>query len=145
MRSVRRSISLSIVTTISEVKGTSLPEGHVQLLSRLISDGALYPDGGSRQFLGPWAVFNFITLAGRFQDDATDFMMLLVAHTFVSTNPDHKQNRGEILTALWCRYGSKVLQADGACRELEKWFTFALFGRHATLNEVRIWNKRCES
>ncbi|RXW17693.1 hypothetical protein EST38_g8160 [Candolleomyces aberdarensis] len=118
---VRRSISLHIASKVFAIGSTNLPEGHVQLLCRLVSDG-------------------------RFEDQATDFMMLSLAHTLVSTNPHHPQYLPEILTALWCRYGSKPLQANvSALGELGKWFTFALFGRHATLNEVNIWNKRCES
>ncbi|RXW12173.1 hypothetical protein EST38_g13681, partial [Candolleomyces aberdarensis] len=118
---VRRNISLQIASKVSAIGSTNLPEGHVQLLSRLVSDG-------------------------RFKDEATDFMMLSLAHTLVSTNPHHSQYLHEILTALWCRHGSKTLQVYGATlSELGRWFTFALFGRHATLNEVNLWNERCES
>jgi hypothetical protein len=136
---VRRSISLSIATNMFEEASTSLPEGHAHLLGRLVLDGAL------RLAIDEFVpALNLLTLAGRLQDQATDFMMLLVAHTFVSTNPDHKQKqyRDEILTALWCRYGSKSLQSRS---ELAEWFTYALFGRHATQHEVKVWNKRCKS
>ncbi|KAJ2916979.1 hypothetical protein MD484_g3463, partial [Candolleomyces efflorescens] len=118
---VRRSISLSIATRMFEEASTNLPEGHARLLGRLISHG-------------------------RLQDQATDFMMLLVAHTIVSTNQTQKQkqHRDEILTALWCRYGTKNLSRKSSS-DLAEWFTFALFGRHATQYEVKVWNKRCRS
>ena len=69
--------------------------------------------------------------------------MLLVAHTIVSTQKQ-KQHRDEILTALWCRYGTKNLSRKSSS-DLTEWFTFALFGRHATQYEVKVWNKRCRS
>jgi hypothetical protein len=74
-------------------------------------------------------------------------MMLFLAHTLLSTNLDLTNYRHDILTALWCRYGSKMTLEpnDEPIKQLAKWFTLALFGRHATTTEVKAWTERCES
>jgi hypothetical protein len=70
-------------------------------------------------------------------------MMLFLAHALVPTNPEYSQYRVKILTALWSRYGSKSLQKNSAFDKLCKWFSLALFGRHATLHEATAWTTQC--
>lgn len=79
--------------------------------------------------------------------------MLFLASAIV-TRPKLAPYRFEILTALWCRYGSKSITPvhseplDKSVlkqpNDLVDWFTFALFGRHATVHEVRTWLRRCK-
>ncbi|KAJ2928032.1 hypothetical protein H1R20_g9066, partial [Candolleomyces eurysporus] len=117
---IRQSISLRIVSKIFATGTTKLQEGQSELLGRLISDG-------------------------RFEDEATDYMMLFVSHTLAPTNPDYSQYRREILTSLWSCYGMKTLRNKDSIDKLGKWFRLALFGRRATPSEVAAWNEGCES
>jgi hypothetical protein len=63
--------------------------------------------------------------------------MLFLAPAMV-TRPKLAPYRFEMLTALWCRYRSHPIVSKEP-KELVDWFTFALFGRHATEYEVRAW------
>ncbi|KAF6763752.1 armadillo-type protein [Ephemerocybe angulata] len=117
---VRKTISLQIITLAFGPESLALV-GHAELLARLISDG-------------------------RFADEPTDHVMLFLASAMV-TRPKLAPQRYQILTALWCRYGSKALAYDADAKflknkELVDWFTFALFGRHATIHEVPTWTAR---
>jgi hypothetical protein len=80
---------------------------------------------------------------GRFKDEATDYMMLVLASALASTAPVNDQYRHKILTGLWCCYGAKKL-TESASKTLFQWFTLALFGRHATQHEVTAWSRGCE-
>jgi hypothetical protein len=79
---------------------------------------------------------------------------MLFAASAIVTRPALAQYRFKISAALWCRYGSKTVQTlddeqDGEGKQpgkaLNDWFTLALFGRHATVREVRTWLGRCET
>lgn len=101
--------------------------------------------------------------------------MLLLASTII-TRPNLAQYRFEILTALWCRYGTTAIASyyaekqsseqkatqsseqkatspkqttaaelqpeiyltaqDAATKQLVEWFSYAVFGKHATKHEV---------
>ncbi|KAF5338704.1 hypothetical protein D9611_013363 [Ephemerocybe angulata] len=121
---VRRMITMRMITSFLGTDNISLT-GDVDLLAQMISDG-------------------------RFTDDSTDYIMLLLASVIV-TRPQFAQYRFEVLTALWCRYSSKSLQSDlygssiAVYKELLDLFTFALFGRHATEYEVSTWLVRCKA
>ncbi|KAF6763735.1 hypothetical protein DFP72DRAFT_482149 [Ephemerocybe angulata] len=121
---VRRMITMRMITSFLGTDNVSLT-GDVDLLAQMISDG-------------------------RFADDSTDYIMLLLASVIV-TRPQSAQYRFEVLTALWCRYSSKSLQSDlygssiAVYKELLDLFTFALFGRHATEYEVSTWLVRCKA
>lgn len=86
---------------------------------------------------------------GRFGDEPIDKVMLFVA-TAMATGPKLAQYRFELLAALWCRYRSASVtpthpvSRDKSVKQddLVDWFTFALFGRHARVLEVRTWLKR---
>ncbi|TEB39622.1 hypothetical protein FA13DRAFT_13731 [Coprinellus micaceus] len=132
---VRQSISLEIMAEALRREG-DLSQGYTELLARLVSDG-------------------------RFGDEGTDKVMLLLASTII-TRPNLAQYRFEILTALWCRYGTTVIAPyqvkthapeqgtatkpqpeiylepkDKATEQLVDWFEFAVFGKHATKHEVK--------
>ncbi|KAJ3549204.1 hypothetical protein NMY22_g982 [Coprinellus aureogranulatus] len=122
---VRQTISMQIIASVLGTDNVALL-GHTELLARLILDG-------------------------RFRSEPTDNVMLLLASVIV-TKPKTASYRFEILTALWCRYrdnpknsasegagGAPMKQED----DLVQWFTLALFGRHATVSEVRTWLKNC--
>lgn len=74
--------------------------------------------------------------------------MLLLASPMV-TRPKLYAQRFQILTALWCRYRKNPFESSEFSllnvknKELVDWFTFALFGRHATVHEVPTWLERC--
>jgi len=79
----------------------------------------------------------------RFEDDATDYMVLFVASAIVTrTRNTHLQFK--VLTALWCYYGRRDPVFYGSSqKDLITWFTYSLFGRHATPHEVTMWTLRC--
>ncbi|RXW12735.1 hypothetical protein EST38_g13119 [Candolleomyces aberdarensis] len=132
----RQTITLRIASVALDPEN---PAGvaHVELLSRLISDGRLH-------------------------EMATDYLMLFLAPPLL-TRPQLAPYKLEILTALWCRYASArhVLSLptnddelvemgedrgdrDNTRQTLLDWFTLALFGRHVIRHEADIWKERCE-
>ncbi|KAJ2933130.1 hypothetical protein H1R20_g3972, partial [Candolleomyces eurysporus] len=80
-------------------------------------------------------------MVGRFRDEPTDTVMLLVAPALV-TKPHLAAHRFGVLTALWCRY--KGVPGPAFPQELVDWFTFGLFGRHTTVSEVITWKEGSE-
>ncbi|RXW24839.1 hypothetical protein EST38_g994 [Candolleomyces aberdarensis] len=120
---VRQTIMLRIASMAFGPETLALV-GHVELLSRLLSDG-------------------------RLGEKATDYMTLFLAPALVA-RPQLAPYRLKILTALWCRYGRRTLEDTDAPeknvkhKELLEWFTLALFGRHATGHEATTWRTRCE-
>ncbi|KAJ2923558.1 hypothetical protein H1R20_g13540, partial [Candolleomyces eurysporus] len=132
-------VALSSGPTSSVALGPENPAlvAHVELLSRLISDGAygLIVGITARWLKSPPLL----------------------------TRPELAPYKLEILTALWCRYASarhflSLLMNDDAPvkigegkddrgntrQTLLEWFTLALFGRHVIRHEADIWKERCE-
>ena len=80
----------------------------------------------------------------RFEDEPTDCLVLLFASAIV-TRTRHTLLQFRILSALWCFYGHKITEIDPTKhKEMINWFTYSLFGRHATPREVTIWTLRCQ-
>ncbi|KAJ2928019.1 hypothetical protein H1R20_g9074, partial [Candolleomyces eurysporus] len=118
---VRETISLRIISAIFGNDNAALV-GHVELLTQLISDG-------------------------RFQDTATDYMVVFPASA-LTTLPQLSPYRLKILTALSIRYPANTIRPSietepGKFKDLVDWFTLAMFGRHATVHEVTTWGTRC--
>ncbi|RXW20538.1 hypothetical protein EST38_g5335 [Candolleomyces aberdarensis] len=134
---IRQVVSLGIASAVFASGNTKLSVGLSELLHRLICDGTEKPSSFA---IG---LYSNQEKTERFKDEATDYMMLFLASALASTAPVNDQYRYKILTGLWCCYGSKTL--DGSASEtLVKWFTLALFGRHATTHEVTTWRSGCE-
>lgn len=83
-----------------------------------------------------------------------DRVMLFLGATMATRlKPADASHRFKILTALWCRYRSATIiptpTQDGdetlEQNDLVAWFTLALFGRHARVDEVQEWLKRCDA
>jgi hypothetical protein len=136
---------MSILTSAMSTESKSWDfVGQVELLARLISDGMLICI--SCNLISVTDDLNVGLTPGRFLDEPIDIVMLLVASALV-TRPILKNTpyRLEILTALWCRYKLKDVPAAAfEHKELMNWFTFGLFGRHTTRNEVDTWSKGCK-
>ncbi|KAJ2916967.1 hypothetical protein MD484_g3468, partial [Candolleomyces efflorescens] len=120
---VRETITLRIISALfgSDSIGATLV-GHAELLTQLISEG-------------------------RFEDTATDYMVIFLASTW-STLPQLSAYRLKVLTSLSVRYSYNTIRPrlktdPGLVKDLVDWFTLALFGRHATGHEVTTWGSRC--
>ncbi|RXW17402.1 hypothetical protein EST38_g8457 [Candolleomyces aberdarensis] len=117
---VRQTIMLRIASMAFGPETLAL-EGHVELLSRLISDG-------------------------RLGEKATDYLTLFLAPALVA-RPQPASYRLKVLTALWLGYGQRTLEAGDVPektvenKELLEWFTLALFGRHVTEHEASTWRE----
>ncbi|KAJ2929990.1 hypothetical protein H1R20_g7117, partial [Candolleomyces eurysporus] len=134
---VRQVVSLGIASPVFASGNTKLSVGLLELLHRLICDGTeKHPSSAI-------GLYSNQEKTERFKDEATDYMMLFLASALASTAPVNDQYRHKIFTGLWCCYGFKTLDKS-ASETLFKWFTLALFGRHATKYEVTAWRSGCE-
>ena len=154
MLAARQTITLRIASVALEPEHPDLV-AHVELLSRLISDGAF------SLILGTTALWLKCKI-GRLHGMATDYLMLFLAPPLL-TRPQLAPYKLKILTALWCRYasarhclslptnddapvtmGEDKDGRDNTRQTVLEWFTLALFGRHVMQHEAKIWRERCE-
>ncbi|KAJ2933121.1 hypothetical protein H1R20_g3955, partial [Candolleomyces eurysporus] len=149
----RQTITLRIASVALDPENPDLV-AHVELLSRLISDGAY-------SLIVGIAVHWLKCKIGRLHGMATDYMMLFLAPPLL-TRPELAPYKLEILIALWCRYadaqhfpslvmndapvkiGEGKDDSDNTRQTLLEWFTLALFGRHVIQYEATIWKERYE-
>ncbi|KAF9002365.1 armadillo-type protein [Cyathus striatus] len=114
---VVRTEILSEMISLSAKKDTRSFKGYITLLARLLMDERLKVE--------PTA--------------ATDYVVILLTCSLV-THPRLDKLRFRVLSALRCYYTKKESDIkDNIPVELVQWFMFALFGRHATKEEVDVW------
>ncbi|KAF9002369.1 armadillo-type protein [Cyathus striatus] len=103
------------------------------ILSQTIS---LSTSNETQSFKGYITLLSRLLLDKRLKDEPTDYAMILLACSLV-TQPRLVHLRFQVVSALWCYYSKDERELNEKIpAELVKWFTFALFGRHANKTEV---------
>lgn len=115
---IRKTISLQVMTVLSSTVEDENYAGHAELLTRMISDK-------------------------RFADAPIDYVTILFSSA-MSSRSSFTTHRYQLVTSLWCHYSTNPFKGASTGTEKEvkglvEYFVATLFGRHATKAEVDTW------
>ncbi|KAF8976805.1 hypothetical protein BDQ17DRAFT_1339489, partial [Cyathus striatus] len=91
---------------------------------------------GNHSFKGYITLVSTLLLDRRLEEEPIDYAMILLACSLVR-QPRLAHLRFQVVSALWCYYSKTESEMKNKVPdELVRWFSFSLFGRHATKTEV---------
>ncbi|KAF9002362.1 armadillo-type protein [Cyathus striatus] len=103
------------------------------ILAQIIS---LCTSQGNHSFKGYITLVSTLLLDRRLEEEPIDYAMILLACSLVR-QPRLAHLRFQVVSALWCYYSKTESEMKNKVPdELVRWFSFSLFGRHATKTEV---------